>query len=331
MGIGNLIRYLMMGAVIVTLSATSLATRVGAQPRTTTNNVQETDDKFKVDTYTKFVETYKTNEAVAYDTAKVYLQRYAKDNDQYSRYITLWVADYEKKQRLGELKNLVYQNRNFADAFKLGKQVMNENPDHLDSLIALGNAGYLAAGAKNETYNTEALAYAHKAIQLVEGGKAPETWAPFKGKEDTLAYLYTTVGLLKLKSAPNEAIDALIKTAQLDSELKKVPLTYYYLALAYQNGPYAKLSADYQSRFADKPETPESKAALEKLNQVMDRIVDAYARAVAAAGTDQQYAPTKTAWLNTLTTFYKFRHENSDAGLNEFVASVMSKPLPPGL
>jgi hypothetical protein len=32
--------------------------------------------------------------------------------------------------------------------------------------------------------------------------------------------------------------------------------------------------------------------------------------------------------MKQLTTFYKFRHENSDAGLNEFIASVLAKPLP---
>src|SRR5262245_46179207 len=243
--IENGIRYLIMGAVLMTLSALPLPTRVMAQTKAN-SGVQETDDKFKVDTYTKFIENYKTNKAVAYDTAKIYLARYAKDNDQYSKYISLWVADYEKEQRLDELKDLVYQKRDFAGAFKLGKQVIAESPDNLPSLIALGNAGYLAAGAKNESYNAEALGYANKAIQLIDSGKTPDTWAPFKGKDDTLAYLHTTVGLLKLKSAPNEAIDAFIKTAQLNSELSKVPLTYYYLALAYQNGPYAKLSADYQ-------------------------------------------------------------------------------------
>ena len=319
-----------MGAVLITLSALPLPTRVTAQTKTN-SGVQETDDKFKVDTYTKFVENYKTNKAVAYDTAKIYLARYAKDNDQYSKYISLWVADYEKEQRLDELKDVVYQKRDYAGAFKLGKQVMAESPDNLPSLIALSNAGYLAAGAKNESYNAEALGYANKAIQLIESGKTPDTWAPFKGKDDTLAYLYTTVGLLKLKSAPNEAIDAFIKTAQLNSELAKVPLTYYYLALAYQNGPYAKLSADYQKNYADKAETPESKAALEKLNQVMDRIIDSFARAVASAGSEAQYAQSKTAWMNTLTTFYKFRHNNSDTGLNELIAGVLSKPLPPKL
>ena len=174
----------------------------------------------------------------------------------------------------------------------------------------------------------EAIGYAQKAIQMIEGGKAPENWSPFKGKNDTLAYLYSTVGLLKLKSAPNEAIEPLIKSVQFESELKKLPTLYYYLARAYETGPYAKLSADYQKNFAGKPETPESKQAIEKLNQVIDRIIDAYARAVAAAGTDPQQAANKTTWLNNLTNFYKFRHQDSDAGLTELIASVVSKPLP---
>jgi hypothetical protein len=327
MKMGNVLRYLVIIATLV--SAAGLKAYAQPQTKPANNNVQETDDKYKVDTYTKFVENYRTNEAVAYETARKYLERYAKDNDQYSQYITMWVADYEKRQRLLELKSLVYQNRNFADAFKLGKQVLAENPDHLESLIALANAGYLAASARNETYNTESVTYAQKAIQLIESGKTPESWAPFKGKEDTLAYLYTTVGLVKLRSAPSEAIDAFLKTAQLESDLKKTPSTYYYLAFAYEKGPYAKLSADYQKNFADKPETPASKQALEKLNTVIDRIIDAYARAVAAAGNEPANAESKALWLKNLTAFYKFRHGDSDAGLAEFIAGIASKPLPP--
>lgn len=324
MRIRNLINYLAMGLLLATLSL--MSGRVQAQPRNA--SVQDTDDKVKVDLYTKFVDNYKTDKPVAYETAKVYLQRYAKENDQYSQYVQLWVADYEKGERLRQLRRLVYDDRNFVEAFKLGKQVMAEEPNHLDSLVALGNAGYLAAIARNENFNTEALSYAQKAIQMLEGGKTPETWDPFKGKSDTLAYLYSTIGLLKLKSAPDEAIDALLRTASLDSDLKKLPTLYYYLARAYETGPYAKLSADYQKNFAGKPETPESKQALEKLNQVIDRIIDAYARAVAAAGTDPQQATNKATWLASLTNFYKFRHDNSDVGLNEMIASILSKPLP---
>lgn len=327
MRIRQLINYLAIGLLLATPSLINFAARVEAQTKNTTN-VQETDDQVKVDLYTRFVDNYKNNEPAAYATAKNYLQLYARQNDQYSQYIQLWMADYERRQRLVQLRRLVYTDRNFAEGFKLGKQVMVEQPDHLDSLIALGNAGYLAASARNESFNTEAIGYAQKAIHLIESGKTPENWEPFKGKDDTLAFLYNTVGLLKLKSAPNEAIDAIVRSTQFESELKKLPSTYYYLARAYETGPYARMSADYQKNCAGKPETPECKQAIEKLNQVIDRIVDAYARAVAAAGNDPQNATNKTVWLSTLTTFYKFRHQDSDAGLNELIAGALSKPLP---
>ena len=84
-----------------------------------------------------------------------------------------------------------------------------------------------------------------------------------------------------------------------------------------------------QAKFANKPETPESKAALEKLNVVMDRIIDAYARAIAAAGTDPKTQQNRTDWTAKLSTYYKFRHEGSDAGMNEFIAAALQKPLPP--
>ncbi|MCU1264339.1 MAG: hypothetical protein JWM21_657 [Acidobacteria bacterium] len=322
----KIFNYLAMGLLLATLTLMSNA--AGAQPQSKNTNSQETDDKVKVDLYTRFIDTYKSNEAVAYATAKDYLQRYIKENDEYSKYIQLWVADYERKQRLVQLRDVVYSDRNFVEAFKLGKQVMAEDPNHLDSLIALGNAGYLAASARNETFNAEAIGYAQKAIQMIESGKTPESWSPFKGKNDTLAYLYSTIGLLKLKSAPDESINALLQTASFESDLKKLPTLYYYLARAYETGPYAKLSAEYQKNFAGKPETPESKQAIDKLNQVIDRIVDAYARAVAAAGTDPQQAANKATWLATLTNFYKFRHQDSDAGLPEFIASALTRPLP---
>ena len=326
MKIKKLIKQLAIGLLLATAAAISPAAPVAAQTRPA--NVQETDDKQKVDLYTKFVETYKTDRVVAHHTAKDYLQRYAKDNDQYSKYIQQWVDIYEKEDRQRALWKLVHTDRNFVEAFPVGKVVLAEEPDQLDSLIALGTAGYLAASARNTTFDKEAIAYAKRAIQLIESGKAPVSWDPYKGKDDTLAYLYLTLGVLQLKAAPNETIEPLLKSIQLESELKKRPFTYYYLAQAYQLGPYARLSADFQTRFGGKPETPESKQALEKLNQVIDVMIDAYARAVSLAGGDAQYAQNKTAWLNTLTTFYKFRHQDSDTGLTEFIAGIASKPLP---
>ena len=181
------------------------------------------------------------------------------------------------------------------------------------------------------SFNAEAVTNARKAIEAIEAGKAPDDWKPFKDKDDTLASLYYTLGFLGLKSSPDQAIDSFLKVAQLESDLKRTPSTYYFLAFAYESGPYKTMSAAFQTTYAGKPETPESKIALEKLSVVIDRIIDAYARAIAAAGTDPKYAQTRAQSLAPLTNFYKFRHQGSDAGLTDFIASALSRPLPPKL
>ena len=321
-----LLKFMAIGLLLAIVSVTGLATRVEAQKKDD-SNAQETDDPVKVDMYTKFIQTYKTDLPAAHHAGKDYLAKYGRDHDRYSTFIQQWVDSYDREERMKTLLRLVTE-RNFVEAFPIGKVVMAEEPDQLDSLIALSAAGNMAASARNTNFDKEAIAYSRRAIQLIEAGKAPDNWAPYKGKDDTLAHLYLTLGWLQLKPAPNEAIDLLIKSVQFESEIKKVPVNYYRLAQAYQEGPYAKLSVSFQAKFGDKPETPESKQALEKLNQVIDVMIDAYGRSVALAGTDPQYAQLKTAWLTTLTSFYKFRHQDSDAGLTEYIAGVLSKPLP---
>ena len=289
---------------------------------------QETDDPVKIEIYKRFVDNRLTKPGVAYQAARDYLQRYAKDKDQYIDYLTKWVMFYERDERKRNLPDLINQ-KNFAEAFSTGAKILSDEPNYLRAQIDLGYAGYLAASAKNEAYNADALRYARTAIQAIESGKTPNEWAPFKGKDDTLAYLHYAVGYLTLKTSPDQAIEALLKAAQYDSDIKKTPSTYYFLAVAYESGPYKTLSTSYQNLYAGKPETPESKAALERLNTVMDRIIDAYARAIAAAGSDPKTEQSRKEWLTQLSNYYKFRHDGSDAGINEFIAASLQKPLPP--
>jgi hypothetical protein len=329
-------------ATLVLLFAFALAffgaARLQAQPRPGTS-VQETDDEVKVNTYKKFVENREPNPALAYEAAKYYMGRYAKEDDQYTRYLKQWIAAYEEDERARKLAaekadreqrllDAITQKR-FADAYSQARQVLNDDATNVKVLIPLGYSAVIASTeSKNENFNAEAATYAHRALQLIESGKAPDSWSPFKNKEDVLASLNYAIGFYLHKSNPDDAIASLIRAAQIDSDRKTAPSTYYYLALAYQSGPYKKLSADYSARFANKPETPESKTALENLNKVVDKIIDAYARAVALAGNDPQNQRAKAAWMQLLTDFYKFRHESSVAGLNEFIAGALAKPLP---
>jgi tetratricopeptide (TPR) repeat protein len=289
---------------------------------------QETDDPVKISTYKRFVDNRVPNPDAAYQAARDYLAKYPKDKDQYTDYLAKWVAAYERDDRKRQLGGFINQ-KNFAEAYKVGAKILADEPDYLRAQIDLGYAGYLAASNKDESHNAEAVGYARKAIQAIEAGKAPTEWAPFKGKDDTLAYLNYAVGFMVLKSSPEQAIESLLKAAQYESDIKKTASTYYFLAVAYESGPYKTLSAAYQTNFANKPETPESKAALEKIGVVMDRIVDAYARAINVAGTDPKTEQSRKEWLAQMTTYYKFRHNDSDAGMTEFINTVMQKPLPP--
>jgi hypothetical protein len=289
---------------------------------------QEWDDQQKIDIYKRFVDNRIPNPTVAYQAARDFMTRYPKEKSEYSDYIKQWMMFYERDERKQRLPVLINE-KNFVEAYKVGNQILTDEPDYLRTRIDLGYAGYLAASAKNDSFNTTALEYARRAIRDIESGKAPSDWAPFKGKDDTLAYLNYAVGFLMLKTTPDQSIDPLIKAVQYESDIKKTPSTYYFLAAAYESGPYRTLSTAFQTNYAGKPETPESKAALEKLNVVIDRMIDAYARAVAAAGSDPNTQQAKAGWMATLTNYWKFRHENSEAGLNEFIAAALSKPLPP--
>jgi len=289
---------------------------------------QETDDPVKIEIYKRFYDNAKTNPTAAYPAARDYLAKYSKDKDQYVDYIQKWIVVYERDERKRNLPGLINEKK-FAEAYATGAKILADEPGYLRAQIDLGYAGYLAASSKNDSFNTTALDYARKAIQAIESGKQPTEWAPFKGKDDTLAYLNYAVGYLILKTEPDNSINSLLRAAQYDSEIKKTPSTYYFLAAAYESGPYKTLSTAYQEKYAGKPETPESKAALEKLNTVMDRIVDAYARAIAAAGTDPKTEQSRKEWTAAMANYYKFRHDGSDVGMTEFINAALQKPLPP--
>jgi len=286
-------------------------------------------DESKAAWYAEFTKFRISDPTKAYEAGKAYLAACPQEEGAIPTYLKKWTAQYDKDARKIRLTDLFVNKRKYAEAIALAKEVLADEPDNLTAHIALGYGGYvLAVTTKNESGNAEAIDYAKKGIQAIESGKAPENWSPFKSKDDALGYVYYSVGFLERVSNPTEALSYFIKAAQFDSDIKKNPQTYAFIAAAYE-AQYAKMSADYEATFKGKDETPESKLAIANINQVVDRIIDSLARAVAVAGTDAAAQQSKAQWLTRLTELYKFRNSNSDAGLNELIASVLSKPLPP--
>jgi hypothetical protein len=286
----------------------------------------------KLAIYNEFRAIFKTEQDKAYVLAQKYLAcPTAAGEESIATYLRdKFVAPMDKARRAPKVSALVYEQKDFTKAFEQGKLILTDEPENLRVLIDLAYAGYLASSNKVNTFNADTLAYARKAIQLLQAGGTVDNWAPYTSKDEALAYLNNTIGVLTITENPSEALRNLLKAAQLEGKLKKDAITYGYIGDAYASGPYNRLSADYNAKFKDKDETPESKLALENLNQVIDRMIDAYARAVALSGTDAASVARKNAWMETLTGYYKFRHPNdSDAALTAMIASVMSKPLPP--
>ena len=283
--------------------------------------------------YKSFRDNRQADQAKAYDAAKKYLACPAGEVTEASQkivdYLKKWVGAYEEGSRKIEYRKKLYNDKAYVEAYALGKEILAAEPENLQVLVDLGASGYLVGPLNNAALSAEAVAHARKALQLLESGKTLENWEPLTGKDVAMAYLNYTIGALTLQNDPTNALKNLIKAAQFDTPLRKSPFTYAYIAGAYETGPYAKLSEEYTRLYKDKEETPESKLALANIHQLVDRMIDGYARAVAVAGSDSKFTAQKPIWQESLTTWYKFRNNQVTDGMNELVAGILAKPLPP--
>jgi hypothetical protein len=145
--------------------------------------------------------------------------------------------------------------------------------------------------------------------------------------------------LLKDKS-PIEAVPAYRKAVQSESFYRNDPLIYHRLGIAILKGEFAQLSNEYNQKYGSQQESPAQQAMLQRIVKLGEQAIDAYARAVALTDPARPQSPEsgvagatfppelRNMILKQLTALYKSFHNNSDTGLNESIATVLSKPLP---
>jgi hypothetical protein len=329
----NKIKTLLTIGATVAMLALPVAAQNTAAPANTSAPQDGCTQEAKDANYKIFRETLKTDQPKANEAAKKYLACPAsatptEGETKIVEYLKRWTKLYEEGSKKNKLTQLLYVDKKYDEAFVLGREILATEPEYVKAFVDLGANGYLVAPLKNEQLITEAVQYARKGLQLLESGQTLEDWGPLQNKDVATAYLNYTIGALTVEKDPTGALKHLIKSAQFETPLKKSAFTYALIAGAYETGPYAKQSADYKATYFGKDETPESKLALANINQLVDRMIDGYARAVALAGTDTKLATQKAAWQENLTNLYKYRHE-SETGLNEMIAGILAKPLPP--
>src|SRR5215213_8723005 len=330
----KLITFLSICTTVAILALPVAARNLIAQPD---NGVQDAacTQEAKDALYQSFLKNVKADQAKAYDEAKKYLAcpaagEVTEAQQKIIDYLKNFVAKYDAAMKKVNYRVKIYNEKKYAEAYAMGKAILAAEPDNLQVLVDLGANAYLLPPLKDAALTAEGLGYAQKALQMLDSGKTLESWDPLGSKDVAMSYLNYSIGTLTVEKDPSGALKNLLKAAQFETpSLKKAPYTYAYIAGAYETGPYAKQSEEYKVKYSGKDETPESKLALANINQLVDRMIDAYARAVALAGSDATFAQAKTGWNESLTTWYKFRNADKTDGMDQMVGSILSKPLPP--
>ncbi len=309
-----------------TLKLLTLAAMIAVFAAPVFSQSKECNDENKAAWYQKFLDNRKgepPQQKVAYDAAKTYLTSCPEDpNDQIAAYLKKWVTAYEAATSDASSKNQLedaFNKKNWAEAVRSGKQVVGADGEYVRGDILITLAAYNASTSGDASLLPDSIHYANKAIDMIQAGKA---FAPFTSKEQALAWENFIIGTAMLKNNPGDAIPFFLKAARIESDLKKNPVLYVNLASAYNDGPRAKLTDEYRAK-GFTVETDESKLMIANINQILDRQIDALARAVALASD----ATVKKGLMSDLAEAYKARNK-SEAGLDVLVASILNKPLP---
>jgi hypothetical protein len=240
-------------------------------------------------------------------------------------YQTIFTEPAEEDLIVPVLVEALSQAKRPDEAFTKGADFLARNPDSLPVLVQLLALGTAEAKAKNSKFVTQSLQYGAHAIQLVETDKKPvwmdaDAWAKYKS--ETLPGLYQSMGLLNLvKGDRTQARGSYAKASEL---APTDPFNFVMLA-GIINEEYQTSAKKYQGL----PAGPAKDEELKKAQALMDAAIDAYAHAVAVAEGNATLQAVRQQYLQDLEAYYKYRHNNSTAGMQELINKYKVTPNRP--
>jgi hypothetical protein len=262
----------------------------------------------------------------AYPTAKEYMRLFGGENTAEVKEIRKWLTEYERQAHQRDLY-AAYNAKDYAKTFTVGRPMVKSDPEYFFGLAIMTEAGYDNAIAGTHNLDTETAEYARQALALLDAGKIAKA-DPFKNMDIARSFLNFALATLMKDEAPAEAAVAYGKALKTpENPYSKDPIAYHRMGIAIYKGQLAPLSAEYNEKFGGKQSSAEQTAMMYKIMKLSDQAIDAYARAVALMDKPEQKNARAQA-LTQLTTLYKAFHNNSDEGLNELIAGVLTKPMP---
>lgn len=275
---------------------------------------------------------YEANQAKDYpkamELAKAYLSKFPNGNATNVAFLKKWIPQVRGMQfkQAADAKNI-------AGIISVAKEVLAEDPDNLDYVLAVVvqiRTNELFANPANFAHAAEATEFAERATRLIEAGKTPTGADPSKfNKNVTLAYLQGTLAVI---ADHDKNADKALAIYDKAAQLEPTNATFFFHCGRIHNDKYAAAAQKYQAipdadRDAAEPK-PEVKAALEEVNKQADAVITCWARFLGLAKGD--FSPdTQEKIKKALTDLYKYRHPDSPDGLQKLIDQ--NKTTPPSV
>ena len=201
------------------------------------------------------------------------------------------------------------------EAFATGAEFLTRNPDSVFVLVGLMSLGTDQAKQKNPKFISPSLQYGTHAIELIEADKKPEYiddagWKKYKST--ALPSVYQSMGLLSLVNGDRDGSKVRLAKA---AELAPTDPFNYLLLAGILNDEYQDAAKRYQGL----PSGAAKDEELKKILASLDQVIDAYAHTIALAEGNERLAPVRQQYVQDLEAYYKYRHNNSTAGMQQLI------------
>lgn len=211
------------------------------------------------------------------------------------------------------------------EAYQQAATDLNADPDDVILLTKMSLTAYNEVRKRDNKFVKQGIDYGDKAITLIEANKKPgnlddQTWNEYRTV--FLANLYQGTGLFLMLT--NDSTNAMARLQKSLTLSPNDPFTYVLMG-SLTEAHYQDLATKYKSMSPGPAQDDELKQALTE----MDKVIDFYAHSVGLAEGQPQYQPLHDQILQTLTTYYKFRHNSTD-GMDQLIAKYKKPATPPG-
>ena len=233
----------------------------------------------------------------------------------------LFTADAEQEPILLSLLDTYVTAGRADDAFRVGAAILAKNPDEVHTHAQLTFMGASEVKKQNPKFVKTASQSAMKAIELIEADKKPARMDPaiWTSHKALLPQIYQQSAVLSLVS--ENVADARTRATKATQLAPTDPTNFALLGMVINND-YLSLANSYKTM----PEGADKAATLKKLEGIIDEIIDAYAHAVALSVGKPEHQGMMQQLTVDLTSYYKYRHNNSTDGLQQLIDKYKPKP-----